>query len=85
MKPFARFSSKEGHESLVNSLLKEYHLRVLIAQFKFFKENGCDNLEEIEQFIDKKKPDSRTELSESSNFLKREKSLTQSEGIRQSN
>ena len=71
MKPFARFSTKEEHENLVNHMLKEYHLRVLIAQFKYFKGQGCTNLDDIESYIEKKKPDGKMSMSETSNFLSR--------------
>jgi transcriptional adapter 2-alpha len=54
MKPFARFSDKQEHERRVNNLLKEYRLRVLIGQLKYFKSQGLTTLDEIETHIEEK-------------------------------
>ena len=36
LKPFARFSSKNQHENIVSNILKEYQLRLLVGQLKYF-------------------------------------------------
>ena len=59
MKPFARFSEKKEHERRVNSLLKEYQLRVLIGQLKYFREQGLTTLDGIETFIEEKKKEGK--------------------------
>lgn len=55
MKIFARFNSKEGHDKMVNNLLKEKQLRETIEQLKFLRSKGIQNLEECERFIEYQK------------------------------
>ena len=45
MKVFARFSTAEDHEKLVNSLIKERLLREVIEQLKFFKSKNLTSLD----------------------------------------
>lgn len=59
MKPFARFSEKKEHERRVNNLLKEYQLRVLIRQLKYFKSQGLNTLDQIETHIEEKKKEGK--------------------------
>lgn len=54
MKPFARFSDKKEHERRVNGLLKEYQLRVLISQLKYFQSQGLTTLDQVESHIEEK-------------------------------
>jgi len=61
MKPFARFTDKKEHERRINNLLKEYRLRFLINQLKYFKSQGLKNLGEIENHIEEKKKDGKYE------------------------
>lgn len=80
MKPFARFADKKEHERRVNSLLKEYQLRVLISQLKYFKDQGLQNLDQVENFIEEKKDQNKNkeeakDYTESLNFVKEQKSL----------
>ena len=37
LKIFARFSSPQEHEKLVNNFIKEMNFRVLIDQLKYFR------------------------------------------------
>ena len=59
MKPFARFSNKKDHEWRVNNLLKEYNLRVLLAQLKYFKSKGFKTMDGIEKHIEEKKKEKK--------------------------
>ena len=45
MKIFARFNTKEDHERLVESMMKERLLRETIQQLKYFKSKGLNNLD----------------------------------------
>lgn len=59
MKIFAWFQSKEEHEKLVNRLLKEFNLWVLLHQLKYFKDQGCNTLEDIEKKLNTAGPEER--------------------------
>ena len=61
LKPFARFSNKSQHDRIVNNVLKEYQLRLLVGQLKYFKNQGLTSLDQIENFIDDKKKQLRSE------------------------
>lgn len=52
MKVFARFNTKDDHEKLVQSLIKERQLREVIEQLKFFRSKGLSTLDECEKFIE---------------------------------
>ena len=45
MKVFARFSTPDDHEKLVNCLIKERLLREVIEQLKFFKSKNLTSLD----------------------------------------
>ena len=45
MKIFARFNTKDDHERLVESMMKERLLRETIQQLKYFKGKGLNNLD----------------------------------------
>lgn len=55
MKIFARFNTKEDHERLVESMMKERLIRETIQQLKYFKSKGLNNLDQIERFIETQK------------------------------
>ena len=55
MKIFARFNTKEDHERLVESMMKERLIRETIQQLKYFKSKGLNNLDQIEKFIETQK------------------------------
>lgn len=76
MKPFARFWEKKEHERRVNNLLKEYQLRVLIGQLKYFRTQGLKTLDEIESHIEEKKKEGKfdeTKEGSTLNFIKKQK------------
>ena len=76
MKPFARFSDKKEHERRVSNLLKEYQLRVLIGQLKYFKGIGLTSLDQIENHIEEKKKEGKFDDSKEGNtlnFIKKQK------------
>ena len=76
MKPFARFSDKKEHERRVSNLLKEYQLRVLIGQLKYFRSLGLTNLDQIESHIEEKKKEGKfddTKDGATINFIKKQK------------
>lgn len=80
MKPFARFSDRKEHERRVNSLLKEYQLRVMIGQLKYFKNQGCSSLAQVEQYIEdmkdsKQKKEESKDFTNTSNFIKEQKKI----------
>ena len=52
MKIFARFSTEEEHQKIVNNLIKERMLREVIEQLKFFRSKGLTSLDLIEKYID---------------------------------
>lgn len=77
MKPFARFSDKKEHERRVNNLLKEYQLRVIIGQLKYFQSQGLTTLDQIETFIEEKKKEGKFDENKEGNtlnFIKKQKS-----------
>jgi hypothetical protein len=55
MKVFARFSTPEDHEKLVNCLIKERLLREVIEQLKYFKSKNLTSLDQIEKYIETQK------------------------------
>uniref|UniRef100_A0A7S3JP72 Transcriptional adapter 2 n=1 Tax=Euplotes harpa TaxID=151035 RepID=A0A7S3JP72_9SPIT len=76
MKPFARFSDKKEHERRVNNILKEYQLRVLIGQLKYFKAQGLSTLDEIDGFIEEQKKEGKFDEAKDeavSSFIKKQK------------
>jgi len=79
MKPFARFADKKEHEKRVNNLLKEYQLRVLIGQLKYFRNQGLVSLDQIETHIEEKKKEGKFDDNKEGttlNFIKKQKTLT---------
>lgn len=76
MKPFARFSDKKEHERRVSNLLKEYQLRVLIGQLKYFRSLGLTTLDQIETHIEEKKKEGKFDDAKEGNtlnFIKKQK------------
>jgi transcriptional adapter 2-alpha len=69
MKPFARFTEKKEHERRVNNLLKEYQLRVLIGQLKYFRAQGLTSLDQIETYIEEKKKEGKFDENKDGNTL----------------
>lgn len=71
MKVFARFNTKEEHERLVQSLIKERQLREVIEQLKFFRAKGLQTLDECERFIEHlKKKDVNADFQKAAEFAR---------------
>lgn len=45
MKVFARYSTHDDHERIVNSLIKERNIRELISQLRQFQKNGLTSFD----------------------------------------
>lgn len=54
MKVFARFSTPDEHEKLIQGIIKEKQIRQRIEELKVYRKMGLRNLAEIEQHLEEK-------------------------------
>lgn len=68
LKPFARFSTPEEHEKLIEGLMRERELRKRIEELSFYKRLGMKTFQDIENYLnEKKKKDEAYQKKQKSN------------------